>query len=715
MHRRLHTERRSRLALLAFLALTALGDGAVAQQLFTFSDPPEGPASVRASSRFGPDTAPAADIVVDVDLLRSSPQAVLMPQHGAAPRAVYLRDYEYRGRSDMMWSGGPGNSGYADAVFTVRAGWTVGVWHDDTGTQWQFWAGPDGKGKLTRSATSNAADWCGAHGPRAVDVEHPAAVSSAATGSFAAMKKRHQRIDLIIVITDLARQRWREWLEERWGYVSTKSDEELDAHIQSWVDYGDMVLGNHRSEIGGLRLRLTHIEDNGVAGEKATAVPRLRNALWTLGRFDEYKNRLHYLRRQHQGDVVFVITAGEFTALQSICGAANLYDRSQTIESMSWQAFGFVDLNCTFRKGLDLGYQVFIHELGHTMGANHPRELPHQPEQDARRAYGYGLYVNPGAEDRKDPTADNVPDGATGAATIMTYNRASYVAIPFFSDNSITLTDGQHGLTLGSSPDLKHKKWRIGVNNFADNARLLSHSAWDIAKLQDYIPRVCGAPVKPQITAVKDNGDGTITVDATWVDSCHDETGYYLQVVAYRPSDSQADDSWLIVVKGYDSPKLPPGSTSASVTWDHGGLEEGWKLGVDVLATNERGNTAAGTLWSPIPIRPLAPAIEAAVSAFDPEFAEVAVCDPVAMHVVAADSGYDHANRDPQTFHLTWTETDEDGGVSTERQTLTADEACADGWGFEKPVEAGHSYALSATSENKYGTSDAGTATFNGS
>lgn len=233
---------------------------------------------------------------------------------------------------------------------------------------------------------------------------------------------------------------------------------------------------------------------------------------------------------------------------------------------MSHEAYGYTNLVCRpsrradTQSVADLGVwqQVFIHEIGHGLGGNHNRQIPHAPSDGprgssvARSPAGYGVLINPlisddpytafeyGEWDPKDrkrvELTEPYPDEEnTGAYTIMAYKPAKHwLPVPFFSGGDLYEWGvGEHGLK-SEDPDTIWVNGEYGVH---DNAELFRQTTKDIAKLSDY---QWGYPRMPEYfqAAVEPVGsNGKATVHFRWNDKSDNETSFTVVGVVYDDED----------------------------------------------------------------------------------------------------------------------------------------------------------------------------------
>lgn len=163
--------------------LSLLGTVAHAQQLFTITEP-DGPAVVQSASTaggdtMGPEIIGPIEIDLDLELLRSRPEGLLIPvAAGGLPQRVLLRHFEDRGNGDLVWSGAAAGGRAETHVLTVAGDAVIGSFWDDRGYRTELVASST-TGAGTVVSASNAAepanDWC-------LDALHDADAVRQATG-----------------------------------------------------------------------------------------------------------------------------------------------------------------------------------------------------------------------------------------------------------------------------------------------------------------------------------------------------------------------------------------------------------------------------------------------------------------------------------------------------------------------------------------------------
>lgn len=598
------------LALIALLApATAFG-----QQLFTFveEDGPVGvaaPSTVGLAGDMGPEIEPIA-IDVDLDLLRSRPTAITLPSVAGGPDTVlHLMHFEDRGNGNVLWTGSPLGLRWEDALFTIHDGSAVGRFHVSDGTHYVLVSNPSGS---FLSLTGHPpGDWCagmrqgqsGLEERRLLDREAtraavpqylrdapappPEAVAEsveAAIVSAARAGDSSRRLDVVFVVTPSAAERMRRPTEKHVyiedGILIEDGGIGIEATVQSMADYANQVFRNNWL---GTRVNIVATELSRNLQMDFSPLPSYLQLLWQGGAWQPY-------RQKHDADLVHVLNYGFQAAFArvnhqgGICGLANIYLSGMSVSDMANDAFGYSDLACGPVPGssapADIAFwpAVFIHEIGHNLGINHPRQIPHYEEDSSRYPWAYGVYVNPQLDSnpyrafeswvwspdhpphvRWEPSKTD--EGNTGAYTIMSYRPGKHwVALPFFSGGDWPDWGvGEHGLR---SEDVS-ARWVNGLYGKHDAALAINYTSRELSRLNDHDFDIPWQPENIRAHA-QVSGDDLIVV-LRWDDVSDNELGF----TAY--GEYMHRENGILSAKEFQSVDLPADTeiaTLARLDWN---------------------------------------------------------------------------------------------------------------------------------------------------
>ena len=455
-----HGRGASRSGLVVLLVTSYLllaGSAAEAQRLLTLV-PGVGSAS---SVGDGGSTMGPVPVAVDVDLalLRSAPFRLEAPTPEGGVMSAQRSVFEDRGNGDLMWSGGPPGAGYDTVVLTVEGGRFVGRFGSAGGAAYHIHAERDGRGGMAALGAPAIEDWCGAD-PGA-EGEHEGHVHGPATSAANAARvappkavsnpQSHDRLDILVTYSASAARNW----ADRGG---------PEAAIRHAGDYMKMVFRNNRL---GVEPHIVHITPLPAALEWPG-----RERGWWRDQPKAYQllhkdGDLQSLRHAHRADVVHLFT-GESPYVLRACGRAFTLRRNGTAAFFRGSPRGM-----TSNHGLCGDYAaIFVHEVGHNLGANHDPAANIRTEDERFRPYALG-HVN----------EDIVPN----VGTAMAYR--GQIA-PFFSTSRTRL----HGAALG-------------VADAQDNERTLQETVHIGVRYSDYLPSLEGAPPRPQGLRVRLDGD----------------------------------------------------------------------------------------------------------------------------------------------------------------------------------------------------------------
>ena len=470
------------------LCLLLAGSAAEAQRLLRLVPGVESASSAGdGGSTMGP--VPVA-VDVDLALLRSAPFRLEAPTPEGGVMSAQRSVFEDRGNGDLMWSGGPPGAGYDTVVLTVEGGRFVGRFGSAGGAAYHIHAERDGRGGMAALGAPAIEDWCGAD--TGAEGEHEGHVHGPATSAANAARvappkavsnpQSHDRLDILVTYSASAARNW----ADRGG---------PEAAIRHAGDYMKMVFRNNRL---GVEPHIVHITPLPAALEYPG---RERGWLRDLPKaygLAYQDGDLRSLRHAHRADVVHIFT-GESPFVLRACGIAQTLRRG-------WTAAFFSDWpsGLTSNHGLCGDYAaIFVHEVGHNLGANHEPAWNNQTEEERFRPYALG-HVN----------RDIVPN--VGSA--MAYGGQT---APFFSTPRIDL----HGAALG-------------VADEQDNERTLQETVHIGVRYSDYLPSLEGAPPRPEGLRARLDGD---VAHLSWQDNGRGTDEY---VLVYMTPEFRSDGAF---------------------------------------------------------------------------------------------------------------------------------------------------------------------------
>ncbi len=347
-----------------------MGVGALqGQRLLSLGSEPAGP-PVAQAARFDP-VLGLVTVQVDLDLVRSGPSRLELPTSDGRVLVAERSVFEDRGSGNVMWAGSLPGAGYESVVLTVEDGGFVGRFGEPGGASFRISADADGRGRMvdTAAAPSDAPEtFCpvgvepdglsrfGPTEPRRVDLRQRVA-----------NPQNHDQLDILVLYTAEAARNW----ANRGGAV---------ASIRNAGDYLNLVLRNGQL---GVEANIVHIARAPVALDAvgARGVGQYGSDLITQLRWN---GDVLQLRSQHNADLVHLFT-GESPGLLQSCGFASLLPRDWTADQFSPFAHAWTTNGCSDDA------QIFAHEVGHGLGANHdpPNATQTQIEQ-AVTPYAFG-------------------------------------------------------------------------------------------------------------------------------------------------------------------------------------------------------------------------------------------------------------------------------------------------------------------------------------
>ncbi len=456
-------------------------------------------ASARAAGR---------TVVVDRDLVRSGPQRLELETPDGRVLAAERSVFQDRGDGNVMWSGGFPGAGYESVVLTVQDGHLQGMFGEPGMAAYWIRAGLDGMGLMGQPVAGRLAggvefcaggvvpDLSGVAAGRSKRIEPPTVVRS---------ESNHDRIDMVVLYTVQAAEAW-----ESFGFGTPR------ASIQASIDFLNLVLRNNSMPAAA---HLVHMAEAPAALDGPRSV---------LGRLSDLREAAE-LRAAHQADMVHLFI-GEPQQDLGYCGIAYILTRAG--ERNDWaNAYGVSAATCSFpaQEGAYPYFgQVFAHEVGHNLGANHDPANTGISRDVAVRPWAFGHF-----DINTVPTVE----------TIMSYR--SYVPrqwVPFFS-----------------SVRIKPNGWTIGQEGERENERALYDTVPLAVQYSDHMPDpsefddfpnwVPEAPEDLRVTSTS----GT-SAQLEWGDRSDDELGFRIHARTagdrWRVVDTAAVDSESIEVTG---------------------------------------------------------------------------------------------------------------------------------------------------------------------
>lgn len=443
-----------------------------------------------ADDRSAAARAGGTPIVVDHDLVRSGPQRLELQGTDGRILVAERSVFEDRGDGNVMWAGRFPDANYDSVVLTVQDGHLQGMFGEPGRAAHWIRSGRDGRGLLDQPVGGGPVEFCG--GGLVHDEAVPGVVGRSAAGDLPAgdppvgiqQESNHDRLDILALYTVEAAEVW-----ERFGYGTPR------ASVQAAMDFLNLVLRNNAMPVTA---RLVHL------AEAPAALDGPRGVTARLAQLRE----VAALRVEHQADLYHLFT-GEPPGRLGYCGIARLLRRVEERDGSFPYPYGVTSAACSFpaREGRHPYFgQVFAHEIGHNLGANHDPANTNQTQDTAVRPWAFGhvdISVAPTVE------------------TIMSYR--SYQPrqwVPFFSSTRITPNG-----------------WTIGRVDERDNERALYDTVPLAVQYSDMMPDpasfdespswVPEAPAKLTVSAT-----GSTSVRLEWEDRSDDEEGFRVQVRA---------------------------------------------------------------------------------------------------------------------------------------------------------------------------------------
>ena len=464
----------ARCRLLPGFCLLLIASGAQGQQFVSLAS--------SADDRSAAARAGGTAIVVDHDLVRSGPQRLELQGTDGRILVAERSVFEDRGDGNVMWAGRFPGAHYDSVVLTVQDGQLQGMFGEPGRAAHWIRSGRDGRGLLDQPVGGGPVEFCG--GGLVHDEAVPAVVGRAAASDLPVgvrQESNHDRLDILALYTVEAAEVW-----ERFGYGTPR------ASIQAAMDFLNLMFRNNSMPASA---RLVHV------AEAPAALDGPQSVLQRLSDLREVAE----LRTEHQADIVHLFV-GEARQRLGYCGIAWVLTRAG--ERNDWSnAHGVTTADCIFpaQQGAYPYFgQVFAHEVGHNLGANH--DPPHTGiSQDvAVRPWAFGHFDISVA-----PTVE----------TIMSYR--SYVPrqwVPFFS-----------------SVRIRPNGWTIGVENQRENERALYDTMPLAVRYSELMPEPAEFPESPSwVPAAPANliveATGSTSVLLEWKDESDDEDGFRIQI-----------------------------------------------------------------------------------------------------------------------------------------------------------------------------------------
>ena len=476
---------------------------------------------------------PTADgwaVEVDHDLVRSAPQRLEFEAPDGRVFTPRMRVFEDRGDGNAMWVGGYPELGYDNVLLTLQDGHLLGrLGLPEGGAYWLRPGNGGGSEGLLTEAQATTLNCGGGVLPEA-DLATPAVgMARADVPRRVASESNHDRLDILMLYTAEAA----DWMGQAgWG--------EPGAQMQQAIDYLNLVFSNNQIEVTA---NMVH---------HAQAPAELNVASGTLGRLRQ-SSEVADLRAEHDADLAHLFFYTEQDP--GLCGQAYLMRRGGTAANFWSWGYGITSARCVdvasqVRDG-EYGWQfeVFAHEIGHNLGANHDPDNAGSPD-DAVYPYAFGHH-------------NFTPQ--PNVKSVMSYNEGRQE--PFFSTTRV-----------------RPRGFQIGVEGERENERAMQQTIHVGVRFSDYLPAP-GEPPEPPPgggrpaapTGLSVIGTGPTSVRLTWTDTSDNELGFQVHArLAGGGWDTAAD--------------LPPNTESADID----GLQAGARYDFRVRAFNGSGGRNSG-------------------------------------------------------------------------------------------------------------------------
>ena len=356
--------------LLAVVAAAFLVSPATGQQLLRLGPQAPEDAAVVASAATTGGMVWGAD--VDLDLVRTGPETLEIPTPEGVLVEVVRTRFEDRGDGNALWIGRVAGTDHDHVQLTLQNGYLVGWYSEPYGRQFDLRAGPDGSGRVVSPGTPTM-PLCGVHDPHFQSLREQALEDmkwEAGQGPTPDSEVQASHVSgakdltaLILVTPDVV-----------YGWERRQGSDTF-AEVQALFDYANLVFGNNNVPV--------HVvPPAGTQGVKWTPLTLLNEEREHVADFETLIDRfdLFRVRSRYLADVVHLIydrgTGG-------FCGRADggiwssfdgdadgIPDRKESPANASLRAFEKTNLAC----GAEFSRHVFVHEIGHSLGAQHDRQ-----------------------------------------------------------------------------------------------------------------------------------------------------------------------------------------------------------------------------------------------------------------------------------------------------------------------------------------------------
>ncbi|MDE2690174.1 MAG: hypothetical protein OXI49_06625 [Acidobacteriota bacterium] len=502
--------RRSLLCTLVALLL-AFSSAAQAQRLLTLMP---GAGQAASAARLGPSIGPVPTAArVDLELLRSAPLRLEVPTPDGSVLSAERSVFEDRGGGDLMWSGGQPEAGYDTVVLTVEGGRLVGRFGAAGGGVYQIHAERDGRGGMAPIVGPDGSEpWCAvetdADGGHDVHAHGLADVYAADPPEPVSNPQNHERLDILVLYTATAAENW----ADRGGAL---------ASIRHAGDYLKMVFRNNDLPV---EPHIVHVAQASAALDRVGRdlgrhewQPFGESELLSLHMGDR-DGVLPRLRLEHRADMVYLFHGESRHLHGGVCGRYRLLEKNDEARWVVPSGWSSNDPTCGDYAA------VFVHELGHGLGAHH---------EPANLVGLLGLGRDPWLRLFAPYALGHVNyDVMPGLGTAMSYQGQIE---PFFSTTRIKPYGGA----------------TIGVADQQDNARTLRETVPMIAQVSDYLRSIEGLPAQP--SNLRGRLEGAFA-SLSWQDNAPDADGYYVDHYVSWGEDSLHD---IVRVEGRTEAVLP--------------------------------------------------------------------------------------------------------------------------------------------------------------
>ena len=423
---------------------------------------------------------------MDRDLVRSGPRRLELETPDGRVLAAERSVFEDRGAGNVMWSGSFPESDYDSVVLTVQDGHLQGMFGEPGRAPYWIRSGLDGLGLIEQpvgGALGDSVELCagGIVPPQAEPLAAVAADASRADPpAGVASASNHDRLDILVLYTVQAAEAW-----ESFGYGTPR------ASIQASMDFLNLVFRNNSMPAAA---HLVHMAEAPAALDGQTAV---------LNRLSNLREAAE-LRAAHQADMVHLFV-GEQPRDLGYCGVAWVLTRAG--ERNDWaNAYGVSAATCSFpaQEGAYPYFgQVFAHEIGHNLGANHDPGNTEISRDVAVRPWAFGHF-----DINTVPTVE----------TIMSYR--SYEPrqwVPFFSSVRIT----PNGWTIGKEGERENER---ALYDTVPLAVQYSDHTPDLSEFDDSPSWVPAAPANLTVEPTS-----STSARLEWEDRSDDEIAFAIQ------------------------------------------------------------------------------------------------------------------------------------------------------------------------------------------